>query len=398
MNGRDSIPEPADLLGRLARFLAGPPVTAEAVGRCGGRCRDRSCGRRSPSDRAGTGRRGVRPAAGRAADGRAHPGAVRRRPVHRLLGGPVASDAADVRRMLGKVRAELTRRAAGATDRRLWLLVIDEYTALQRGELGEEITSTVEAVAQEGRKLAIICLLLGQRWSATRSGGGDLRNTLTSAFVHRMRPEDARMLTGMRADQLPRDTLQLAPGECYVLDTSGDFTRVVTPRLTDADVTAFAARLTGSTTGSRPVPHGRWEQVQRISSLSVPRPAPTANTLARALTTPSTGMCVPGFLRASHMPISRPAWPASTSSAVGHRRKPTSGSPPSCKRSRWKPSTHTGTQEARPTHSRRPTRQTPPHPGRRLCSRVRISWRAQAARPVRGPAVARPRRPGSPCG
>ena len=179
---------------------------------------------------------------------------ARLQPVARLLGAPVASDAADIRRLLGKVRAELARRAGGGTDRRLWLLVVDEYTALQRGELGEEITATIEAVTQEGRKLAIICLLLGQRWSATRSGGGDLRNTLTSAFVHRMRPEDARMLTGMRADQLPRDTLQLAPGECYVLDTSGDFTRVVTPRLTDADVAAFAALLTRSATSSRPVP------------------------------------------------------------------------------------------------------------------------------------------------
>jgi len=96
---------------------------------------------------------------------------------------------------------------------------VDEWTALQRGELGAEIASVVEAVTQEGRKLEIDALLNGQRWSSTRGGGNDLRNTLTSAFVHRMRPEDARMLTGLRAEQLPKDMLQLAPGECYVQTT-----------------------------------------------------------------------------------------------------------------------------------------------------------------------------------
>jgi len=169
----------------------------------------------------------------------------------------VASDPADIRRLLGKVRAELARRAGGGTDRQLWLLVVDEYTALQRGELGEEITATIEAVTQEGRKLAVICLLLGQRWSATRSGGGDLRNTLTNAFVHRMRPEDARMLTGMRADQLLRDTAAAGAGRVLRAHDVGRFTRVVTPRLTDADVAAFTVRLTGSITGSDAEPAGQ---------------------------------------------------------------------------------------------------------------------------------------------
>ncbi|MGH8933016.1 MAG: hypothetical protein ACRDZO_20920 [Egibacteraceae bacterium] len=31
MNGRDSIPEPTDLIGRLTRFLAGPEISAAAV-------------------------------------------------------------------------------------------------------------------------------------------------------------------------------------------------------------------------------------------------------------------------------------------------------------------------------------------------------------------------------
>ena len=171
----------------------------------------------------------------------------RLKPVAHLLARPVASDPRDIPRLLAEVRAELSRRASSKSDDRTpVLLVIDEWTALQRGEMGDEITSTVEAVTQEGRKLAINCLLLGQRWSATRSGGGDLRNTLTSAFVHRMRPEDARMLTGLRAEQLPKDMLTLEPGECYVQTTTGDLVRVKMPRMTDADVGMFAARIASS--------------------------------------------------------------------------------------------------------------------------------------------------------
>jgi len=179
----------------------------------------------------------------------------RLKPVHHLLAAPVASNPTDTLKVAAKVRAELARRASGqSADRRLWLLVVDEWTALQRGEVGAEIASVVEAVTQEGRKLEIDALLNGQRWSSTRGGGNDLRNTLTSAFVHRMRPEDARMLTGLRAEQLPKDMLQLAPGECYVQTTAGDFTRVVMPRMSDTDVAAFAARLTSSGTPSAHLP------------------------------------------------------------------------------------------------------------------------------------------------
>ncbi|MGH8929703.1 MAG: helicase HerA domain-containing protein, partial [Egibacteraceae bacterium] len=113
---------------------------------------------------------------------------------------------------------------------------------------GDVISRVIEAVNQEGRKLLLTCLLLGQSWSVRRTGSSDVRGTLTSAFVHRMPGATARQLTNLRAEELPRDTMQLAPGECYVVTTTGEITHVVTPRLTLADVTAFAALLTSAVT------------------------------------------------------------------------------------------------------------------------------------------------------
>ena len=54
------------------------------------------------------------------------------------------------------------------------------------------------------------------------------------------------MLTGLRAEHLPKDMLQLAPGECYVQTTAGDFTRVQTPHMVEADVVQVAAFLAAS--------------------------------------------------------------------------------------------------------------------------------------------------------
>jgi len=181
--------------------------------------------------------------------------ATRLGPVAGFLARPIASEDRDMLEVLNEVDAAIAaRRRDGGADRQPWLLVIDEWTGIQRGEAAERVSPVVEAVTQEGRKMGVNALLLGQRWSATRGGGNDLRNTLTSAFVHRMRPEDARMLTGLRAEHLPKDMLQLAPGECYVQTTAGDFTRVQMPRMSDGDADAVqvATLLAASRPTSRP--------------------------------------------------------------------------------------------------------------------------------------------------
>ena len=61
------------------------------------------------------------------------------------------------------------------------------------------------------------------------------------------------MLTGLRAEMLPRDTLQLPPGHAYLLDTYGRITRICVPRMSMASMQRVGERLQGT---SNPTSNG----------------------------------------------------------------------------------------------------------------------------------------------
>lgn len=143
---------------------------------------------------------------------------------------------------------EFQRRKAAAKahqpyDQRPVILVIDEWTSLLRGELGDELPPLLAALTTEGRKYGVNALLLAQRWEAAAAGGSDVRNTLTAHYVHRMRGDEARMMTGLRASALPDDTLALQPGQAYLFDTKGNIRKVATPLMTPADLARVAQAL-----------------------------------------------------------------------------------------------------------------------------------------------------------
>jgi hypothetical protein len=58
-----------------------------------------------------------------------------------------------------------------------------------------------------------------------------------------MRPDEARMMTGLRAALLPPDTLQLPAGSAYLLDTRGQIARVAIPQMTPSDLVHVGGRL-----------------------------------------------------------------------------------------------------------------------------------------------------------
>lgn len=149
----------------------------------------------------------------------------------------------------------LDRRDKGDPDRRPIIVAIDEWLSLRRGKLADRLPELVEAFATRGRKMNVHCMLLTQR--ADKDAIGDFRNTLASSYIYRMRPDEARMLTGLRAAQLPNDVLQLEPGECYLLDTRGTLRKVRIPFCTPADLARVGALLGGknpvsSSTDTRP--------------------------------------------------------------------------------------------------------------------------------------------------
>lgn len=169
--------------------------------------------------------------------------AARLAPVHGLLWRPVATTDEEVSAAANAVERVMRGRAEGRdADLTPVTFVVDEFTKVMRGDLAGTIAAILEGITQEGRKLGVRAILLGQRWSASSTGGNaDLRDTIPDVLLHRMRRADARMLTGWPIEELP-DTSKLEPGECFLL--SGDeVVRVMQPYMTAADVAAVASTL-----------------------------------------------------------------------------------------------------------------------------------------------------------
>jgi hypothetical protein len=149
----------------------------------------------------------------------------------------------DMLNLVKMVADELGRRKEKHRKGEHWIIVADEFSGLMRGELAAPLARLIEEIAQEGRKLSIYAMALGQVWQVKRSGGSELRDSLASAYVHRLRPNQARYLTGLTASSLPSDLLDLPTGTAYLLSTSGELHRITIPHCTDSDIETIAGLL-----------------------------------------------------------------------------------------------------------------------------------------------------------
>lgn len=118
-------------------------------------------------------------------------------------------------------------RVGAAPDRAPVLLAIDEWTSFMRGERAEQLEKLLVAIISEGRKFSVFAALSAQSWAAGVVGGSFVRNPLPLALIHKMRGDEARMLTGPRV-VLPGDAISLPTGSAYAL-TSAGISRVVIP-------------------------------------------------------------------------------------------------------------------------------------------------------------------------
>ncbi|MDY0095453.1 MAG: hypothetical protein RBT80_22390 [Candidatus Vecturithrix sp.] len=81
------------------------------------------------------------------------------------------------------------------TDTTPVVLVIDELAFLAKTSIGSAIAHTMERISTEGRKCAVYMLASSQTWLVARTGDSSVvRDTLTSAFVHRIKPKQANLL------------------------------------------------------------------------------------------------------------------------------------------------------------------------------------------------------------
>jgi len=75
------------------------------------------------------------------------------------------------------------------------VLVIDELAFLNKTSVGKEIAHTMERISTEGRKCGVYMLASSQTWLVSRTGNDSVvRDTLTSAYVHRIKPKQASVL------------------------------------------------------------------------------------------------------------------------------------------------------------------------------------------------------------
>jgi hypothetical protein len=75
------------------------------------------------------------------------------------------------------------------------VLVIDELAFLAKSSISKAIAHTMERISTEGRKCAVYMLASSQTWLVARTGSSSVvRDTLTSAFVHRIKPKQANLL------------------------------------------------------------------------------------------------------------------------------------------------------------------------------------------------------------
>lgn len=174
-----------------------------------------------------------------------------------LLAEPPAEDPAPIAALCERIVGILNGRKKTGAEGPPLLLVIDEWTATlmdpNAQDAAKSIAASLALITTQGRKYGIYALLLGQRWSAKSAGGTEVRNTLSATVLHRMRTDEARMLTGLIGTSVPKDLSKLRPGECYVYTAQGDDYRLRIPFVDEAGIGELRRLVSAGRGGFAPV-------------------------------------------------------------------------------------------------------------------------------------------------
>ena len=162
-------------------------------------------------------------------------------PLARSFACKPATDDGEILAALWLADQELKRREAKGQPGKPFIVAVDEFTSLMRNdELAAPLQKLLLDIAQKGRKMGIFAMCLGQIWKGSTSGGTELRDSFASAYVHRMKRGQARLLIPTdEAGQVER----LATGQAVLYKTSGELMTVAIPNTTADDVKRVAALL-----------------------------------------------------------------------------------------------------------------------------------------------------------
>ncbi len=127
------------------------------------------------------------------------------------------------------------------TDTTPVVLVIDELAFLAKTSIGSAVAHTMERISTEGRKCAVYMLASSQTWLVARTGDSSVvRDTLTSAFVHRIKPKQANLLLQDKeeAEKVKRHIKQA--GDVLLCPVNDDSVICKMPFTTEADMQVVA--------------------------------------------------------------------------------------------------------------------------------------------------------------
>lgn len=127
------------------------------------------------------------------------------------------------------------------TDETPVVLVIDELAFLNKTSIGKPLAHVMERISTEGRKCAVYMLASSQTWLVTRTGESSVvRDTLTSAYVHRIKPKQANLLLQDKdTSQMVKDYVK-KPGECLLYPVNDDPAICTMPYTTEEDMVRVA--------------------------------------------------------------------------------------------------------------------------------------------------------------
>ncbi len=141
------------------------------------------------------------------------------------------------------------------TDTMPLVLVIDELAFLAKTSIGSAVAHTMERISTEGRKCAVYMLASSQTWLVARTGPSSVvRDTLTSAYVHRIKPKQANLLLQDKeeADKVKKHVKQA--GEVLLCPVNNDSVICKMPFTTETDMRVLAEMLKSKAIDVTPEP------------------------------------------------------------------------------------------------------------------------------------------------
>ena len=177
---------------------------------------------------------------------------------------PANDDPNQIAAAIALAKQELHRRTHGDPTRTPYIFAVDELTKLMRGDMAKPLAGLLQDISQEGRKVGIFALAMGQVWKGTTSGGTEVRDSFASAYVHRLKRNQARLL--LPAEEA-RQVERLHVGQALFYSTTGDIYPLTIPLTTGDDMATVASMIsnTPTTFSGAPVAPKSSESRQKVA-------------------------------------------------------------------------------------------------------------------------------------